>query len=120
MSAFDPLELIEQGCYLALRLGLRVSAGPADCLAGRAGVYCFSQDARRYSPLEAVLVGLEIRTGDWRDDAAEVLGVTAGWIQGFVDGFARTGERSSDQDYLQGFLTAEELLARRFRWLQGG
>lgn len=111
----DPFALIEEGCYLALRLGLKVSAGPADCLVGREGVYCFCENARRYSPLEAVLVGVEVRESDWQTDAANALSVTAGWIKGFLDGFAQISEKSEGQDYLQGFLTAKELLAPRFR-----
>lgn len=117
MSSSDPLALIEEGCYLALRLGLKVLAGPADCLVIREGVYSFAHEAREYSPLEAMLVGVEVRQGNWRNDAADALDVTADWIEGFLDGFAQVGERSWGQDYIQGFLTAEELLARCFRRL---
>jgi hypothetical protein len=70
VSASDPLDLIEEGCYLAHRMGLKVSAGPANCMVVREGIYCFSREAREYSPLEAVLVGVEVRNSDWRNDAS--------------------------------------------------
>jgi hypothetical protein len=40
------------------------------------------------------------------DDEA---GVSEEWIAGFIAGFEQAGEGSTDQDYRQGYLTAEEL-----------
>jgi hypothetical protein len=109
----DPLDQIEQACYLAFRLLLRPSTTPTDCLSVQDGFYCFRDQARDYHPLQAVLVSEDATTGDWKSDAAAKLGVSAEWLDGFMDGFAEIGETRTDQDYRQGYLTAEELRQRR-------
>ncbi len=111
--ASDPLEIITEGCWLALRLGLRVSAEPTDNLAVVDGVYTLGA-GKTYHPLEATLAGLAA-TGDWRRDVAAALGVDAQWVSGFLDGFAQVPEASADGEYLQGHLTAEELRTTRYR-----
>ena len=45
---------------------------------------------------------------------ATVLGVDAKWVSGFLDGFAQEPESSTDAEYVQGFLTAEELRVTRY------
>jgi hypothetical protein len=54
-------------------------------------------------------------SGDWRQDVAMVLGVDAPWISGFLDGFAQEPESSTDCEYTQGYLSAEELRITRYR-----
>ena len=54
-------------------------------------------------------------TGDWLSDVATVLGVEQGWISGFLDGFAQEPESSTDAEYTQGYLTAEQLRTTRYR-----
>lgn len=41
------------------------------------------------------------------------LGVSAEWVEGFMAGFAQVGEASTDSDYVQGYLAAEELRQSR-------
>jgi hypothetical protein len=109
----DPLAIIIEGCWLAVRFGLRVSPVPTANLRLVDGVYTFG--ARKvYHPLEATLVGTSA-SGDWRQDAATALGVEARWVSGFLDGFAQQPESSADGEYLQGLLTAEELRVTRYR-----
>lgn len=111
----DPLHLIDEATYFAFRLGLDAAVAPANCLVIRDGVYSVSPASREYHPLEVVLAGEPVLHGDWRADLAVRLGVTTEWLDGFVDGFAQSAEASTRQDYLQGYLAAEELLERRFR-----
>ena len=54
-----------------------------------------------------------VRSGDWRADAAARLGVSDEWVEGFLAGFAQAGEKSAEPEYVQGYLTAEELHQRR-------
>jgi hypothetical protein len=115
----DPLELIEKGCHLALRFGLAVSTRLTGCLDTVDGVYGFAAGAKTYHPLESVLICEEARADGWQADVAAKLGVSAAWVEGFLDGFAQATERSSDQDYFQGFLAAEELRIRRPGLLRG-
>jgi hypothetical protein len=109
----DPLDLIEQGCYLAFRLMLRASVTPTGSLETTHGCYGFRQGATAYHPLEAVLVGEDARSGGWKVDAADRLGVSFEWVEGFLAGFAQAGENSTGPDFIQGYLTAEELRQRR-------
>jgi hypothetical protein len=44
-----------------------------------------------------------------------VLGVDAPWISGFLDGFDQRPESSTGAEYVQGFLTAEQLRTARYR-----
>ena len=111
--ASDPLELLTDGCWLAVRLGLCVSAAPTDNLRVVDGVYMLGA-GRVYHPLQATLAGMAA-TGDWREDVATTLGVDAKWITGFLDGFAQGPESSTDGEYLQGYLAAEELRTTRYR-----
>jgi hypothetical protein len=113
IMATDPLEIITEGCWLALRLGLDVSAAPTENLRLMEGEYLFG-DEDNYHPLETVLVGV-VASGDWRKDVATALGVDASWINGFLDGFAQRPESSADAEYVQGYLTAEELRIARYR-----
>jgi hypothetical protein len=53
-------------------------------------------------------------SGDWRDDVASALGVDAQWVSGFLDGFAQEPESSTDGQYVQGYLTAEQLRTARY------
>jgi hypothetical protein len=115
----DPLALIDQACSLALRFRLRPSLTPTDCLEAGDGYYCFSDQAREFHPLQAALVAEPLRSPDWQADVATRLGVPATWVEGFLDGFAQTGETSADPEYVQGYLAAEELRARRFRRFLG-
>ncbi len=107
------LEKITDGCWLALRLGLRVSPVQTGNLRIVEGVYFFGA-AKEYHPLEAVLVDVAA-SGDWREDVATTLGVDAQWVSGFLDGFAQEPESSTDGEYIQGYLTAEELRTTRYR-----
>ena len=47
-------------------------------------------------------------------DVATALGVDAQWVSGFLDGFAQEPESSADGEYLQGYLTGEELRTARY------
>jgi hypothetical protein len=49
-----------------------------------------------------------------RQDVATTLGVDAQCVSGFLDGFAQGRESSTDAEYVQGFLTAEELRVTRY------
>jgi hypothetical protein len=109
----DPLEKVTEGCWLAVRFGLRVSPVPTGNLRVVGGVYTFGA-RKAYHPLEATLVGTPA-TGDWRQDVATTLGVDSQWVSGFLAGFAQEPETSADGEYTQGFLTAEELRVARYR-----
>jgi hypothetical protein len=109
----DPLEVIADGCWLALRFGLRVSPVPTDNLRLVEGVYALGA-GKTYHPLEAALVGVAA-SGDWRDDVATAMGVGAQWVSGFLDGLAQEPESSADGEYVQGYLTGEELRTARYR-----
>jgi hypothetical protein len=109
----DPLEIITEGCWLAVRFGLHVSPVPTGNLRLVEGVYTFGA-GKTYHPLEATLVGTPA-AGDWQQDVAAVLGVGAQWVSGFFDGFAQASESSMDGEYLQGYLTAEQLRSARYR-----
>ena len=109
----DPLEITTEGCWLALRLGLRVSPVPTGNLRVEGGVYWLGR-GKCYHPLETVLVDVAA-SGDWRQDVAAALGVDAQWVSGFLDGFAQQPESSADGEYTQGFLTAEQLRTARYR-----
>lgn len=113
----DPYQLIEQGCYLCLRFGLEPSLKPAGCLEVTDGLYALRKDARRYHPLETLLIGEKVCSGEWTEDAAMRLDVSGDWVEGFIDAFALASEQPRGQEYLQGYLTAEELRARCFRRL---
>jgi hypothetical protein len=109
----DPLEIVTEGCWLALRLGMRVSPVPTGNLRVEGGVYWLGR-GKTYHPLETVLVDVAA-SGDWRQDVATALGVEAPWIDGFLDGFDQRPESSTGAEYVQGFLTAEELRVTRYR-----
>jgi hypothetical protein len=109
----DPLEIITEGCWLAVRFGLRVSPVPTGNLRVEGGVYWLGR-GKSYHPLETVLVDVAA-SGDWRQDVATTLGVEAPWIDGFLDGFDQRPESSTGAEYLQGFLSAEELRTTRYR-----
>jgi hypothetical protein len=98
---------------LALRFGLRVRPVPTGNLRVVDGVYALGA-GRTYNPLEAVLVGVAA-LGDWRQDVATALGVDAQWVSGFLDGFAQESESSTDAEYVQGYLTAEQLRIAHYR-----
>ncbi len=109
----DPLEIVTEGCWLALRLGLRVSPVPTGNLGVETGVY-FLGSGKAYHPLEAALAGVAA-SGDWLADAATALGVDARWVGGFLDGLAQGPESSADGEYIQGYLAAEQLRTARYR-----
>jgi hypothetical protein len=109
----DPLEVITDGCWLAVRFGLHVSPVLTGNLRLVEGVYTFGV-GKTYHPLEATLAGAAA-SGDWKQDVATVLGVDAQWVSGFLDGFAQEPESSTDGEYLQGYLTAEQLRSARYR-----
>jgi hypothetical protein len=46
---------------------------------------------------------------------ATALGVDDRWVSGFLDGFAQQPESSTDGEYLQGYLTAEQLRTARYQ-----
>jgi hypothetical protein len=77
------------------------------------GVYWLG-DGNTYHPLETVLVDVAA-SGDCRQDVATALGVDARWVSGFLDGFAQERECSTEGEYIQGYLTAEELRTTRYR-----
>ncbi len=108
----DPLEIITEGCWLAVRFGLRVSPVPTGNLRVVDGLYTFAAGTM-YHPLEATLAGTAA-SGDWRQDVATALGVDAQWVSGFLDGFAQEPESSTDAEYIQGFLAAEQLRTARY------
>ena len=68
---------------------------------------------KSYHPLETVLVDVAA-SGDWRQDVATTLGVEAPWIDGFLDGFDQRPESSTGAEYIQGYLSAEELRTTRY------
>jgi hypothetical protein len=109
----DPLEVITDGSWLAVRFGLHVSPVLTGNLRLVEGVYTFGA-GKTYHPLEATLAGAAA-SGDWKQDVATVLGVDAQWVSGFLDGFAQEPESSTDGEYLQGYLTAEQLRSARYR-----
>jgi hypothetical protein len=109
----DPLEILTDACWLALRFGLRVSPVPTGNLRVVAGVYWLGA-GKTYHPLEAALVDVAA-SGDWRKDVATALGVDARWVSGFLDGFAQEPESSTDGEYTQGYLTAMQLRIARYR-----
>jgi hypothetical protein len=106
-------DIVTEGCWLALRLGLRVSPVPVGNLRVVDGVYRLG-DGNAYHPLEAALVDVAA-SGDWRRDVAATLGIDAQWVSGFLDGFAQGPESSTDAEYVQGFLAAEQLRTARYR-----
>jgi hypothetical protein len=108
----DPLDIITEGCWLALRLGLDVSPVPTANLRLVEGEYLLGA-GKTYHPLETVLVGVAA-SGDWLKDVATTLDVDAQWVSGFLDGFAQGAESSTDAGYVQGYLTAEELRTARY------
>lgn len=114
----DPLDAIEDACHFALRMMMKPSTRITGCLNSENGCYLFADGATLYHPLEAVLYNEDVMTSDWKADVATVLHVDAAWVEGFMDGFAQTGERSNDQDYIQGFLVGEIIRGRRRRMLQ--
>jgi hypothetical protein len=93
----DPLEVIADGCWLALRFGLRVSPVPTGNLRVVEGVYSLGA-GKTYHPLEAALVGVA-PSGDWREDVATALGVDARWVSGLLDGFAQESESSTPSTF---------------------
>ena len=107
------MEIITEGCWLALRFGMRVSPVPTGNLRVVDGGYGFGA-GELYHPLEATLVGTPA-SGDWQRDVAIVLGVEAQWVSGFLAGFAQAPETSTDAEYVQGYLTGEELRVTRYR-----
>jgi hypothetical protein len=107
------LEKVLEGCWLALRLGLRVSPVPTGNLRVEGGVYWLGR-GKCYHPLEPALVDVAA-SGDWRQDVATTLGVEAPWIDGFLDGFDQRPESSTGAEYIQGYLSAEELRTTRYR-----
>jgi hypothetical protein len=109
----DPLEAVTGGCFLGLRWGLRVSPLPTGNLRVVDGIYTFGA-GKNFHPLEATLVGYDA-TGDWKQDVATILGADARWIVGFLHGFAQEPESSTDGEYTQGYLTAEQLRTTRYR-----
>jgi hypothetical protein len=109
----DPMAILIEGCWLAVRFGMHVSPLPTGNLRFEGGVYTFGAE-KRYHPLEATLVGTSA-SGDWRQDVATALCVGDQWLDGFIDGFAQKAESSTDGEYTQGFLTAEELRVTRYR-----
>jgi hypothetical protein len=108
----DPLEIITEGCWVAMRFFLHVSSVPTGNLRVEAGVYLFGE-GKTYHPLEATLPGITA-SGDWCQDVATTLGVDTQWISGFLDGFAQEPESSTDAEYVQGYLAAEELRTTRY------
>jgi hypothetical protein len=108
----DPLEIITEGCWLAVRFGLHVSPVRTRNLRVVEGVYRLG-DGKTYHPLEAVLVDVAA-SGDWRQDVATTLGVDAQWVSGFLDGFAQEPESSTGGEYVQGYLTGEQLRNARY------
>jgi hypothetical protein len=111
--ALDPLQFITEGCWLALRFGLHISAVPTGNLRVVDGVYALGA-GKTYHPLEAALVDVAA-SGDWRKDVATALGVDARWVSGFLDGFAQEPESSADGEYVQGYLTAQQLRTARYQ-----
>ena len=110
----DPLELLEQGCRDFGLMDMKPITRIGECLvATEEGYYCFiATEQKVYHPLETILAGEPIRTGDWIADTADRLGVTAAWIAGFNDGFAQVREGATAADYIQGFLAAEAFRQR--------
>jgi hypothetical protein len=91
---------------------MRVSPVPTGNVRVVNGVYWLG-NGKTYHPLETVLVDVAA-SGDWRQDVATALGVDARWVGGFLDGFAQEPESSTDAEYVQGYLTAEELRTARY------
>ena len=110
----DPLAQITEGCWLALRLGLRISSVPTGNLRIVDGVYMLGA-GKHVSPAGSDPRWDVAASGDWRQDVATTLGVDAQWITGFLDGFAQEPESSTDGEYIQGYLSAEEVRTTRYR-----
>lgn len=109
----DPLAVVTDGCWLALRLGLRVSPVPTGNLRVVDGQYTFGV-GKTYHPLEATLVGTPAAS-EWQQDVATALGVNAQWVSGFLAGFSQEPQSSTDGEHVQGYLSAEELRITRYR-----
>ena len=109
----DPFEIVHEGCYLGFRFGFQISPTPTGNLRVEEGIYMFAS-MKRYHPLEATLISV-MASGDWLADMATTLGVSSEWIRGFLDGFAQEPEGSREDEYVQGFLVAEELRMLRYR-----
>jgi len=87
----DPFDIIHEGCWVGLRLGLQISATTGN-LKVVEGVYGFAA-GKNYHPLEAALLCAPA-LGDWLLDLATTLGVEAEWVRGFIDSFAQEPETS--------------------------
>jgi hypothetical protein len=111
----DPLEIIADACYLCFRFGLWASATvPGNLRKSDEGFYYVPvEEVTAYHPLEAALHCADVCSGDWKEDAATRLAVSAAWIEGFIAGFAQAEEASTESDYVQGYLAAEELRQSR-------
>jgi hypothetical protein len=110
----DPFDVIHEGCFLALRFGLHVTATPTGNLQVVEGVYCFAGGPGCH-PLEAALVGVNVSSGNWLTEVVSLLGVESAWIAGFLDGFAQEQEATTENEYVQGYLAAETLRTVRYR-----
>jgi hypothetical protein len=110
----DPLDFIEEGCREFQFMGMKpITTIGGDLVATDEGYYCFVADEKKvFHPLETVLAGEMIQSGDRMADAAARLGVTDAWLNGFIDGFAQGEAKDSDSDYLRGFLAADALRQR--------
>jgi hypothetical protein len=111
----DPLEAIADACCLCFRFGLRSSATVTGNLrkSDEGFYYLPVEEVTTYHPLEAALHCEDARSGSWKADVATRLGVSAPWVEGFIAGFAQAEESSTDQDHIQGYLTAMELRQSR-------
>jgi hypothetical protein len=115
----DALEVIEESCRsLCFFVALYPSNSVGNLTISEHGSYCLTDEATSYHPLEAALFGEAAKSGDWKTDVATLLGVEALWVEGFIDGFVEAGESSTNHDYVQGYLAAEELRQRRPRLCQ--
>lgn len=109
----DPLERIWDACWVAVRMGLRITStftGPPVFQEGR---YQPPPDEPVH-PLEVLLWTVEGCSGNFTQDVAKTLGVDVAWVQGFIEGLAQAGENSASPDYVQGYLVAECLRTQRF------
>jgi hypothetical protein len=117
----DPLDLIEKGCRLFRLMDLKaipkISGGLI--VTDENSYYFLADETKLYHPLETILAGEKTQTGDWMADTATRLGVNSAWMKGFIDGFAQAVEHSTNQDYVQGYLAAEDLRSRHLHRLQG-
>src|SRR4051794_14060930 len=109
----DPLETVWKAAWVAERLGIKITTAVTGSLFSQEGYYQYREGLPLH-PLEAVLLGYEHGCGEWMLDAAWSLGVEIRWVEGFLDGFARSPDRGAGPVYEEGYLAGGSLRTHRY------